>query len=109
MTNAPSATTRKNQMSRSNPLTNYNIFALQGDTSVDDMDVVETMGLEPKVAYTPDINRAAIEKMRMENIDHYMKTGMDVSKAKELANVHAEAAYAAVKAAMEDQKKQFDM
>ena len=42
------------------PLTNYNLFYLQGDTETDDMDVVETMGLDPKVAYTPLINDATL-------------------------------------------------
>ncbi|HRV01156.1 MAG TPA: hypothetical protein P5539_05650 [Mesotoga sp.] len=90
-------------------LTNYNIFALQGDDTVDDMDVVETMGLDPKVAYTPDINDAAIKKMYHENVDSYIKSGMDEKEAKKLAEFHASAAHATIAAAMRDQKKQFQI
>jgi len=89
------------------PLTNYNIFYLQGDNTVDDMDVVETLGLEPQVAYTPDINTAAIEKMRKANLEDYLKNGIPEDKAKSMANFHATAAKAAVEAAMREQKKQF--
>ena len=90
-------------------LTNYNIFALQGDDSVDDMDVVETLGLDPQVAYTPSINDAAIEKQRKENIDGYMARGVEEKKAKQLANTLATAAKASVEAAMRDQRKDFQM
>ena len=89
------------------PLVNYNIFALQGDTETTDMDVVETLGLDPKVAYTPSINDAAINKMYHENLDSYKKSGMDDAEAIRLASFHASAAKASVNAAMEDQKKQF--
>ena len=89
------------------PLTNYNIFALQGDDTADDMDVVETLGLDPKVAYTPSINDAAIQKMYYENIDSYIKSGMDEEAARNLAKFHADAARASVQAAMKDQAKQF--
>lgn len=94
-------------MSKNLPLTNYNIFYLQGDTSVDDMDVVETLGLDPQVAYTPNINTAAIEKMRVENYESYIQNGIPEDKAKRMASFHANAAKASVDAAMRDQKKQF--
>lgn len=89
------------------PITNYNIFALQGDDSVDDMDVVETLGLDPNVAYTPDINAAAIQKQYFENIDSYVKSGMDEEAARNLAKFHADAAKASVAAAMRDDRKDF--
>lgn len=91
------------------PITNYNIFALQGDDSVDDMDVVETMGLDPQVAYTPDINNAAITKMYHENMDSYIANGMDEEAARNLARFHADAALASVEAAMRSQRKDFQV
>lgn len=96
-------------MSTQLPLTNYNIFALQGDDTVDDMDVVETLGLEPKVAYTPDINTAAIKKMYHENIESYVARGMDEELARNLAAFHRDAAQASVDAAMRSQKKDFQL
>jgi len=94
-------------MSKPAPLTNYNIFALQGDDQTDDMDVVETLGLDPIVAYTPDINAAAITKMKNENVDRYIANGMAEPEARKLAQFHADAATATVSAAMRSQKKDF--
>jgi hypothetical protein len=73
------------------------------------MDVVETLGLDPKVAYTPSINDAAIEAMRKQNYAGYLKQGIPENKAKELADFHAHAAKASVRAAMADQKEQFSL
>jgi hypothetical protein len=95
-------------MKNQQPLRNYNIFYLQGDEETTDMDVVETLGLDPAIAYTPSINDAAIEKMRKENIEAYIAEGIEVDKAKEMANFHANAAKASVRAAMRDgQDKDF--
>jgi hypothetical protein len=91
------------------PLSNYNIFALQGDDTVDDMDVVETLGLDPKVAYTPSINDAAIHKQYIENMDGYIARGMDEEAARNLAKIHADAARASVAAAMRNQQKDFQV
>jgi len=96
-------------MKKTLPLTNYNIFALQGDYETTDMDVVETMGLDPDVAHTPDINEAAITKMRRVNYQGYLDRGMTPDKANELADLHATAARAAVKAAMRDQRQDFQL
>jgi hypothetical protein len=93
----------------SKALTNYNIFALQGDDQTDDMDVVETLGLDPKVAYTPDINDAAINKMYHENIARYTASGIDEEAARNLAKFHADAARASVRAAMKQDKKDFQL
>ena len=91
-------------MEKNIPLRNYNIFALQGDDEVTDMDVVEEMGLDPAVAHTPEINRAAVEKMRLQNIQGYMKSGMEESDARQLADFHANAAKASINAAMREQQ-----
>jgi hypothetical protein len=91
------------------PLRNYNIFALQGDDSTDDMDVVETMGLDPVVAYTPDINARAIDKMRQANIEGYMGEGMEEAQATKLADVHAQATKATLNALMRDQQIDYQL
>jgi len=44
---------------------NYNYMAMANKMPIDDMDVVEAFNLDPKVAYTPEINTAALnEAMR---------------------------------------------
>lgn len=55
---------------------NYNIFALQGDTETNDLEVCEMLGLDPKLAGTPELNEAAIRKMHKDNYDGYIKKGM---------------------------------
>lgn len=70
------------------PKRNYNIFAAQGDTETTDMDVVETLGLDPQVAYTPNINLAAAKKMEEENIKGYMAQGLPEAQARSLAKEH---------------------
>ena len=99
--------TRKKIMDNNLPLKNYNIFALQGDYETTDMDVVETMGLDPDVAHTPAINDAAINKMYQQNLDSYRAAGMSEAEAVKLADFHRDAAVASVKAAMRDQRKDF--
>jgi hypothetical protein len=96
-------------MTSVNPLKNYNIFALRGDSEVTDMDVVETLGLDPDVANTPAINDAAINKMYQQNVENYMNDGMDRKEATRLADIHRDAAIAAVKAAIRDQNKDFSL
>jgi hypothetical protein len=91
------------------PMRNYNIFALQGDDSTDDMDVVETMGLDPVVAYTPDINVKAIDKMRQENKENYLKQGLDEDAATKLADTQAQATKATINALMRDQQIDFQI
>lgn len=92
---------------QTNPLKNYNIFALQGDYETTDMDVVEMMGLDPDVAHTPAINDAAIHKMYRDNVENYRARGMPEVDAMALADVHRQAAIASVKAALADQKDDF--
>jgi hypothetical protein len=77
---------------------NYNIFALQGDTETTDFDVCQTLGLDPKLAGTPDINEAAIKAMHRENYNGYIDRGMDSDSALSLADQLADEARARVKA-----------
>ena len=58
---------------------NYNYLALNG-TGVDDMEFVDTFGLDPNVAYTPAINDAMLDLVTTQNID----SGMSESKANEI-------------------------
>jgi len=41
---------------------NYNINTLRGMTNDDDMDVCETLGLDPNLAYTKDIIQAQLDR-----------------------------------------------
>ena len=56
---------------------NYNILALRG-AQVDDMEYVETFGLDPAIANTPQLNEVMLDRNMQENID----AGMDEKKAK---------------------------
>ena len=51
---------------------NFNIHALRG-ANVDDMEIVETMGLDPAVAYTPEINSVMLDITEKDNMAFYMK------------------------------------
>ena len=57
---------------------NYNIFALRGDDTIDDMEVVEQFGLDPKLAYTQELNAAAADAQMRDNI----AKGVDPKEAK---------------------------
>ena len=92
-----------------NPLRNYNMFYLRGDEQTTDMDVVEALGLDPDVAYTPLINDAAINAMHAQNVQDYISQGKTPEQAKSLADVHATAAKASVRAAMKDQAQDFQL
>ena len=47
---------------------NYNILALRG-ANVDDMEYIETFGLNPELAYTPGLNEAMLDMAYQQNID----------------------------------------
>jgi len=65
---------------------NYNINSLSG---MDDMEVCTDLGLNPIVAYTPDINNAAIELIHARNLEAEkeanMANGMDAFNAEKEA------------------------
>ena len=56
---------------------NYNIFALRGNQTIDDMEVVEQFGLDPALAYTKELNYAAAGAQMKDNIAN----GMDEKEA----------------------------
>ena len=64
---------------------NYNKMALQG-WDVDDMEVVEQFGLDPALAYTPELNDVMLDKMRDENYQGYVQSGMSEAEAKSKAD-----------------------
>ena len=64
---------------------NYNYLALRG-AGVDDMEIVEHHGLDPALAYTPELVPALIEKTRKENYDFYIEEGMTTEDAVKAAD-----------------------
>lgn len=74
----------------------YNIMRHDG---IDDMEYVEELGLDPALAYTPEINEAIIEHVAAENFAGYIAQGMEPEKAEALANDLANKARATVKEA----------
>jgi hypothetical protein len=85
---------------------NYNLFALRGDSETDDMEVCETLGLDPALAYTPAINEAAIQKMHKENYNKYVSRGMDPEDALARADFLADQARDTVDTAMANANKE---
>jgi len=63
---------------------NYNRLALQG-LKIDDMEFVEQFGLDPNVAYTPQINIEMANLMYRRNIEQMVDDGMSESEAKSIA------------------------
>ena len=59
---------------------NYNMLALRG-LDIDDMDYVEELGIDPKVAYTPAINDAILDKVYQQNLEYYRREGIDEKQA----------------------------
>jgi hypothetical protein len=70
---------------------NYNLFALRGDDTMSDAEVCNTFDLPISLANTPKLNDAIIEKMRKENIQGYLKKGINESEAYKLADQKADA------------------
>ena len=78
---------------------NYNALALRGQ-DIDDMEFVEQFGLDPKLAYTPGINTAMLDKVERENTDFYIKQGKTDVEAKTLARNNRRGAEADLKKLM---------
>ena len=51
---------------------NYNIMALRG-ANIDDMEYVETFGLDPELAYTPQLNDVMLDMIKQQNMDGGME------------------------------------
>jgi hypothetical protein len=82
---------------------NYNVFALEGDPYTSDMDVCQTLGLDINLAGTPQINDAAIDHVRRQNIEAFMRKGMSEEQAAEQANQLADQSRLRVRTAMSQQ------
>lgn len=72
------------------PQKNFNIMALRGADDVDDMDVCDTLGLDPNLAYTPAINDAAIKAMYKQNYDGWIAAGLSPAEAEQRATNSAD-------------------
>jgi len=70
---------------------NFNINSLSG---VDDMDVCQSLGLDSSVAYTPEINDAAIDLVYKRNLqatkNAMLKEGRSLFEAQDIALKDAE-------------------
>ena len=78
---------------------NYNALALRGQ-DIDDMEFIEQFGLDPKLAYTPAINTAMLDKVEKDNMDFYIKQGKSDIEAKTMARNNRRTAEADLKKLM---------
>jgi hypothetical protein len=83
---------------------NYNVFALEGDPYTSDMDVCQTLGLDINLAGTPQINDAAIDTMRKQNVASFMRRGMSEAEASQQANTLADQSRQRIQVALSNQK-----
>lgn len=65
---------------------NYNIMALRG-AQLDDMEYVDTFGLDPALAYTPELNDAMLKVAYDQNIE----SGMEADEAQKIYDMHEKA------------------
>ena len=63
---------------------NYNHLALRG-AGVDDMEFVDTLDLDPNVAYTPMINEVMLDLTMQQNIDAGMSKEAATKNRKQAA------------------------
>jgi len=68
---------------------NYNVAWMMGQ-DIDDLEVCEDLGLDPSLAYTPQINKAATDVVYARNIKDGIRSGLSekeaVSKARTARN-----------------------
>lgn len=87
------------------PKQNYNpmnVLGLQPD--LDDMDVVKQYNLDPSLAYTPELNQAAIKAQFNQNMVAAKKAGMNEAAAEEYAKEYKTKAERLVEEAMSTMK-----
>lgn len=53
---------------------------------LDDMEIVEELGLDPKLAYTPGINEAAFQKTKENHMIDLVRGGYEPEEARKIAN-----------------------
>lgn len=67
-------------------------FNIMRHDGVDDMEYIEELGLDPTLAYTPEINDAIIDHVAAENYAGYIDRGIEPDEAEKMANVLAKKA-----------------
>ncbi len=80
----------------------YNVLSYDG---VDDMEYVEELGLNPDLAYTPEINEAIIKAIEANNYTDYIVQGYSEEEASEMAIELANRGRANVAASIKAKKK----
>ena len=65
---------------------NMNWVSQSGLGAVDDMEIVSSLDLDPAVAYTKNINKAALDAARVKAYEGYFETGNNKEEAKLLAD-----------------------
>ena len=69
---------------------NHNVAWMMGQ-DIDDLEVCQNLGIDPSLAYTPQINKAAVDAVYVKNIEDGMKSGLTkekaVARAKEQRNI----------------------
>ena len=63
---------------------NYNYLTAIGKMQMDDMEIVEELGLDPAVAYTPKINSAALDRAMELAYEGHIENGMSPKEAKDI-------------------------
>ena len=63
---------------------NHNVAWMMGQ-DIDDLEVCQNLGLDPSLAYTPQINKAAVDAVYISNIEDGMKSGLSKEEAIEIA------------------------
>ena len=61
----------------------HNIMRMEG---VDDMEYVNELGLDPALAYTPEINEAIVANVAAGNYASYIELGKSPEEAQELTD-----------------------
>ena len=59
---------------------NYNVGHLLGQ-DIDDLEVCQNLGLDPALAYTPEINKAATDAVYIRNIEDGVRSGLSEEEA----------------------------
>jgi hypothetical protein len=83
---------------------NYNYIAQSGRAPVDDMEVVNALGLDPAVAYTKDINKAALDKAHRQSYDGHIERGATPEEAKKNADLARDEVLKQIKGVEADMK-----
>ena len=78
-----------------------------GLAKVDDMEVVKALDLNPEVAYTDAINKAALQAAHKASYQGYLDKGYDQKEARDLSNNDHEQVRKQIKNAEELSGKKF--